>query len=684
MEENGQHSAFVQFGPFELNLRTGELRRQGIKVKLQPRPLQILRALLKTPGAIVSREELRRELWSKDTFVDFESGVNTAVNRLRIALGDSAEHPRYIETLSRTGYRFMGSVTTPTPYPVALPAMQSPLKPRFSLPWARIAIVAACISLALGSAAMISERSRHEAVRFQQVTFGRGQVSSARFTSSRDVLYVAQWEREPRRFFLAGLHSPVPRALGFEGLTLQAISPSGELALLQTDSTMNIGGGTLLRAMMIGGPSTLVADHVFGADWEREGSRLALVRAVDGAQQLEFPLGHVLYRTSGWIGNIRVSPFDNRIAFVDHPVRHDDAGKVKLVDAAGNPQTLASGWASVSGLAWRSARELWFTGTRDSSPRSLWAVTMHGNVRSVGQAPGILTLRDISPDGRVLLTVESRRLEMAGRISQDQKERDFSLTDWSRVQQLSRDGSLILFDESGEGSGAHTVSYVRNTQTGQVVRLGEGSAQGLTPDGKEALLISEDRRQLSLTPVSGEPTHVLDEDGLEHQWVRFFPDGERLLTLAAHRSEPLKLYVQPLRGGKTFPLTGPLMVRNVAIDPSGKTVAALTPEGKLALYSVPSGGCVYLPSDGPLAPIRWSRDGVWLFVQHLGVPNSSSAEVSKIHIDTGEIRHWRTIAPADPIGVNSITGIAIADDERSYVYSYRRVLSGLYVASGWE
>jgi len=273
---------------------------------------------------------------------------------------------------------------------------------------------------------------------------------------------------------------------------------------------------------------------------------------------------------------------------------------------------------------------------------------------------------------------------MAGRISHDQNEHDFSLTDWSRIQQLSGDGSFVLFDESGEGSGAHTVSYVRNTQTGQVVRLGEGSAQGLTPDGKDALLISEDRRQLSLTPLSGEPTHILDEDGLEHQWVRFFPDGERLLTLAAYRNEPLKLYVHPLRGGKTFPLTGPLMVRNVAIDPFGKTVAALTPEGKLALYSVPSGGCVYLPSDGPLAPIRWSRDGVWLFVQHLGVPNSSSAEVSKIRIDTGEIRHWKTLAPADPIGVNSITGIAIADDERSYVYSYRRVLSGLYVASGWE
>src|SRR5215471_20401346 len=125
-------TSVLRFGPFELNTGTGELRKQGIRIRLQPKPLAILRALLEKPGAIVTREELRGRLWPEDTFVDFESGVNTAVNRLRIALGDSAEHPRYIETLSRTGYRFMGSATTP--HAVALPAVQSPLKQWFSFP----------------------------------------------------------------------------------------------------------------------------------------------------------------------------------------------------------------------------------------------------------------------------------------------------------------------------------------------------------------------------------------------------------------------------------------------------------------------------------------------------------------------------------------------------------------------
>ena len=92
---------------------------------------------------------------------------------------------------------------------------------------------------------LIAGHSRNAPVHFQQLTFRRGQVSSARFTSSGEVLYVAQWEREPRRFFITDSRSPVPRALGFEDLTLQAISPTGELALLRTDKTMNIAGGTL-------------------------------------------------------------------------------------------------------------------------------------------------------------------------------------------------------------------------------------------------------------------------------------------------------------------------------------------------------------------------------------------------------------------------------------------------------
>jgi TolB-like protein/DNA-binding winged helix-turn-helix (wHTH) protein/tetratricopeptide (TPR) repeat protein len=100
----------VRFGTFEVDLRAGELRKNGLRVKLQDQPFQILALLLGRPGEIITREELQRQLWPTDTFVDFDVGLNTAIKRLRDALGDSAENPRYIETVHRRGYRFVAPV----------------------------------------------------------------------------------------------------------------------------------------------------------------------------------------------------------------------------------------------------------------------------------------------------------------------------------------------------------------------------------------------------------------------------------------------------------------------------------------------------------------------------------------------------------------------------------------------
>ena len=100
----------VQFGVFEVDLRSGELRKAGTRIKLHDQPFQVLAMLLDRPGELVTREEIRQKLWPGDTFVDFDHGLNSAVNRLRDALGDSADAPRFIETLPRRGYRFIGTV----------------------------------------------------------------------------------------------------------------------------------------------------------------------------------------------------------------------------------------------------------------------------------------------------------------------------------------------------------------------------------------------------------------------------------------------------------------------------------------------------------------------------------------------------------------------------------------------
>ena len=110
MGEAVHSSRLLQFGTFEADLRAGELRKGGLKLKLTGQPFQVLAILLERPGDVVTREELRKRLWAADTFVDFEHGLNAAVNRLRDVLGDSAESPRFVETLPRRGYRFIAPV----------------------------------------------------------------------------------------------------------------------------------------------------------------------------------------------------------------------------------------------------------------------------------------------------------------------------------------------------------------------------------------------------------------------------------------------------------------------------------------------------------------------------------------------------------------------------------------------
>src|SRR5262250_1017029 len=122
----------VRFGVFEVGFRVGELRKNGLKVKLHAQPLAVLKILLQRPGEIVTREELQQQLWGSNTFVDFEHGLNKTINKLREALGDNADTPRYIETLPRRGYRFIAPVTVPAATPELGPPPDLKSKKRYA------------------------------------------------------------------------------------------------------------------------------------------------------------------------------------------------------------------------------------------------------------------------------------------------------------------------------------------------------------------------------------------------------------------------------------------------------------------------------------------------------------------------------------------------------------------------
>src|SRR5690349_14356751 len=113
------------FGPFELDVSSGELRKHGVRVALPPQPFEILLCLLMHPGEVATREQLRERIWSDGTFVDFERGLNSAITKLRRALSDSAENPRYVETIPGKGYRFIGTLQ-PTALATHGPAVPAP------------------------------------------------------------------------------------------------------------------------------------------------------------------------------------------------------------------------------------------------------------------------------------------------------------------------------------------------------------------------------------------------------------------------------------------------------------------------------------------------------------------------------------------------------------------------------
>src|SRR6201996_6825119 len=114
----------LRFGDFEIDLRSGELRKAGVKLKFGGQPFQVLSILLERPGDVVTREELQKRLWP-DTFVDVDHNLNTAINKIREVLGDSAESPRFVETLPRRGYRFIGAVEAPV-QPAVSPGIGEP------------------------------------------------------------------------------------------------------------------------------------------------------------------------------------------------------------------------------------------------------------------------------------------------------------------------------------------------------------------------------------------------------------------------------------------------------------------------------------------------------------------------------------------------------------------------------
>ena len=688
--QDHRNGRVLQFGVFELKTDTGELRKHGTRIRLQGKPLQLLQALIDRPGAVLTREELRDRLWAADTFVDFESGLNTAVNRLRLALGDSADHPRYVETLARSGYRFMASVNASPPslleaFPAPPPVPSPPStveneSPRLPARRWFAAAAAALVLVALGLIFLLRQKPAPQPT-FHQVTFRRMTIRAARFApDGQSVIYEARQLPGPRELYLANTVSPESRALGFPGSMLAAVSRSGELALI-TENSSNLTRN-LVRVPMNGGSPLPLDQGIWNADWAPDGSRMAIIRYGVRPETLEFPRGKALYENAGWLSDVRVSPSGKQLAFIDHPLRGDDAGSIMAIDAGGVVHALAPGWASADGLAWSpNGREVWFTAARTGVRRALYAVTLAGNLRLVAAFPGTLRLCDISASGQVLISREQVQAIMIAPGDGSQKEKDLSWFDFSDAVDMTADGQVVLFDETGEGGGPHHAVYIRRAGAPSAVRVGEGFALAISPDGKwVATRPDSDQGSMNLVPLSpGEP-RMISGRGLKYDLVRFFPAGNLLLVGGRFAGGPLRLFVQTLDGSAPKPLDTTEYFVHPAISNDGNYIAGVDAEQKLVVVPTAGGPPRVIGKSSAPTILRWSATGRTLLAQTESVP----ATLVRVDLDTGKYKPWKEIAPFDLAGVSTIFPVVLSKDEHTIVYSFLRNLSELFVVDGWR
>jgi Tol biopolymer transport system component len=550
--------------------------------------------------------------------------------------------------------------------------------------WIRPALAALVLlaaGLALGAWLKPSAPGLHP--KLHRITFRRGTIWDARFTPDGNVIYGAAWDGGPVELYANQAGSTESRALGMARTGILAISPSGELAVasnLETTSFAPIG--MLGRAPLGGGAPREIADGVTYADWSPDGGSLAVVRRLSGRSRLEYPLGKVLYETAGWISHPRISRDGKLIAFIDHPDDRADAGTIAYVDTSGNKKTVSEPFVAAQGLAWSPGGEIWFTATPSGSSRELRAVTVSGKERLVHLGTGTLTLHDIFKDGRVLFSRDDLRAGAIALAPGESKERDLSWHDWTVVRDLSDDGKLISFDETGEAGGETGEVYVRSTAGSPAVRLSEGVGPTLSPDAKWVLCLGVSPKPVVLKlPTGAGESGTISTGDVRAQQAFFFPDGRRMLLLGSQAGHGLRLWVEDIEEGKPVAISpeGSIVRRRRCISPDGKLVAARDPGGTISIYPVAGGNPQVVPNTlfGE-EPVQWTSDQKSLLVAARGVP----VRVFEINLATKQRKLLKSFMPVDATGLFGNAPPTFSANLNSYVYTYERITSDLYIVDG--
>ena len=570
-------------------------------------------------------------------------------------------------------------------------------RPRRAGGFARGAAAGAAMTALAATAIVWLLRSESVVPEYRQVTFRNGVVSSARFTpDGQSFVYSASWDGRPYGAFLGRDQSEDARDLQLKDARIVSISRAGDMALLLGPQNLErtYGVRTLARVPMAGGARRDLLTGVVDADWIPGTDTLAVVRDPGGNRPwtVEFPAGTVVHETrAAW--SLRVSPDGSRVAFFEGPLLFDSKpdAMVTVIDKAGRKTTVARALVGY-GLAWPpSGTEVWFTASRpDANGPQLHAASLTGTERTVDRAPDWLVLHDISPTGRVLVSRNTIRIGLSCKPRGATEERDLTWLYASAMMSLSSDGATVIFGDwlNRSGPSANIRLFRRGVDGSPAVPIGEGGGAALSPDGRWVLAWADGN--LVLLPTGAGTRVTLPRGELsrvgEGAWLR---DSQHVVFTGDTGDNRPRAYIQAIDGGLPR-----------AITPDGVSLAsrAAVRDARTVLARTAKSWMLFPIDGGPPRPVtvlarqeipmQWSEDGRYLYtVPGVDLQNARppGVDVARVDASTGERAVWRTLTPADPVGVEDLRGtIRIAPDGQSYCYSYVRRLGDLFVVDGLQ
>jgi hypothetical protein len=556
--------------------------------------------------------------------------------------------------------------------------------------WIPLAVAIAAMAVAAGAYLAGRRLGAREALAhppsFQALTFRRGMVLWGRFLSDgKTVAYSAALQDEPMSIFTVRSTAPESQRLPLPPATLFSVSRSDELLIgLDFHYTQGFNNeSTLARVSISGGTPRVIAERVVSADWAPDGENLAVARFSGRQCVLEYPMGKVLFASSGWLDSVRISPDGKRVAFDEHPLAGDTFGDVAVVDRGGRLRRLATGLKAARGSAWSAdGRELYWSGARMGNTSVVYASALSGTTRAVLDSGAADVLMDVE-GGDVLIGRYDQRRETELATAASPVARDLSWLDWSFPVDLSADGKLLLTVEQGRATKTEYMTYLRKTDGSPASQLGAGNAMSISPDQRFITSLRGNQySKLAVVPIGAGAGQEIPLPGIDPLWATWFSDGRRLLISGTSTRAGAAFYEKNLEGGPPRQIASPPMRPFCfALSPDGSRIAGLSAEGRLTVVPIAGSGA---PRTFPAeveaqCVLTWDAAGQALY--YLG-KSAIPARIEKLDLASGAHMRFRDVEPSDRAGVQIVSPVLMTPDGRSIAYSYRRMLGELLLVRG--